>query len=262
MINNKISVFIITFNEENIISKCLEKLSFADEIIVVDSGSSDNTVEICKKFGAKIIFNKFENFGIQKQFALNETSNDWVLSLDADEVLSDKLIIEIGNLNLKSDFQGFKIPRTHFFLNKTFNYGSENKKPIVRLFNKKFGNFEPNKVHETIIVKGNVGILQNEMLHFTVDNIETAIKKNINYANLSGEFLFEKGKKTTIAKTIIKIPYEFLRVYLLQLNFLNGYQGFVWSIFSSFGSFLKYAKLYELQNKIIQPNVYKHHNNS
>ena len=246
----KISVFIITYNEEKIIEKCLEKLFFADEIVVVDSGSSDKTVSICEKFNAKIIYNKFENFGIQKQFALNQTKNNWVLSLDADEVLSDVLINEIKILNLDKDFQGYKIPRTHVFLDKIFKFGSENKKPILRFFNKKHGYFQENKVHETIIVNGKIGILKNEMLHFTVSDIATAIRKNINYAILSGEFAFEKGKKTSILKTIIKIPYEFIRVYFIQLNFLNGFQGFVWSVFSSFGSFLKFAKLLEiLSNK-------------
>ena len=96
---SKISVFIITFNEEKNIAKCLEKLHFADEIIVVDSASTDNTVAICKKFNAKVIYNDFENFGKQKQFALNQCNNDWVLSLDADEVLTDKLIVNESNIS-------------------------------------------------------------------------------------------------------------------------------------------------------------------
>lgn len=244
----KISVFIITYNEEKIISKCLEKLSFANEIIVVDSGSSDKTVTICEKFGAKVIYNKFENFGIQKQFALNQTSNDWVLSLDADEVLSDALVNEIQNLDLSSGFNAYKIPRTHIFLNKIFKFGSENKKPILRFFNKNFGKFNENKVHETIIVDSKLGFLKNEMLHYTVSDIAVASQKNLNYSLLSAEFAYEKGKKSSILITVLKIPYEFIRIYFIQLNFLNGYQGFVWSVLSSFGSFLKFAKLNELNS--------------
>jgi glycosyltransferase involved in cell wall biosynthesis len=244
--NQKISISIITFNEEKIISKCLEKLSWANEIVVVDSGSTDKTVEICKKFGANVIYNKFENFGIQKQFALNQTSNNWVLSLDADEVLSDELTSEIKNIVFTDEFDGYLIPRTHVFLNKIFKYGSENKKPILRLFNKQKGKFQENKVHETIEVQGKLGNLKNEMLHFTVSDIATAVRKNINYALLSGEFKKENNKKTSKFEVVFKLPYEFIRVYFLQRNFLNGYQGFVWSIFSSFGSFIKYAKLHEL----------------
>ena len=243
----KISVFIITFNEENIIGKCLEKLHFADEIIVIDSGSTDKTIGICQSFQAKVIINKFENFGVQKQFALNQTKNNWVLSLDADEILSDKLIFELQKFD--SNFEGYNIPRTHVFLNKIFKYGSENKKPILRFFNKNHGYFLQNKIHEKIIVNGNIGNFKNEMLHYTVFDIGKAFQKNVSYSILGGHFLFENNKKTSIFKTILKIPYEFLRVYFLQLNFMNGYQGFIWSINCSIGSFLKYAKLYELQNQ-------------
>lgn len=243
----KISVFIITLNEEKIIAKCLEKLFWADEIIVVDSGSIDKTVEICNQFGSKVIYNKFENFSLQKQLALDLTTNDWVLSIDADEVLSDALIQEIENNSFSDDIIGYKIPRTHVFLHKKFNFGSENKKPILRLFNKKFGRFTPNKIHETIVVSGRTAVLKNEMLHYTVFDIATAFKKCVNYATLGGELLFEKGKRTTVVKPIIKFPFEFLRVYLFQLNILNGYAGFIWSFLAAMGSFLKYATLLELQ---------------
>ncbi|MFK7060413.1 glycosyltransferase family 2 protein [Flavobacterium oreochromis] len=246
-----ISVFIITFNEEKIISKCLEKLDWVNEVIVIDSGSSDRTVSICEKYGVKVIYNKFENFGIQKQFALEQTTNRWVLSLDADEVLSDSLIEEIKKIDLeKTSKKGFLIPRTHVFLNKIFRHGNENKKPILRLFDKNNGCFTADKVHEVIKVEGALGVLSNEMLHYTVFDLSTAIQKQIKYSLLSGELFFEKGKKASLLKPFIKFPFEFIRVYFIQRNILNGYEGFVWSMFSAFGSFLKYAKLYDLhQNK-------------
>ncbi|OWP83947.1 glycosyl transferase [Flavobacterium davisii] len=246
-----ISVFIITFNEEKIIAKCLEKLYWASEILVIDSGSSDNTVAICKEYGAKVIYNKFENFGKQKQFALEQTTHTWVLSLDADEVLSDELINEIKELDLeKSSKNGFLIPRTHVFLNKVFQYGNENKKLILRLFNKSKGSFTPDRVHEVIKVEGSLGILFNEMLHYTVFDVSTAVQKQVKYSLLSGELLYEKGKKASLLKPFILFPFQFIRVYFIQCNILNGYEGFVWSMFSAFGSFLKYTKLYDLhQNK-------------
>lgn len=240
-----ISVFIIAFNEDKIIEKCLQKLTWADEIIVVDSGSTDNTVEICKKYGARVVYKKFENFGLQKQFALNQTKNDWVLSLDADEILSDELINEIQKLDL-CHVNGYLVPRTHVFLNKVFNFGSENKKPILRLFNKNYGKFTDSKVHEVIEVEGKIDLLKNEMLHYTVFDISTAIQKQVKYALLSGEILHEKNKKPSLLKTVFKFKFDFLRFYFFQRNFLNGYEGFVWSMFSAFGGFLKYAKLKEL----------------
>jgi len=246
---HKVSISIITYNEEKVIEKCLEKLYWADEIVVIDSGSTDNTVAICEKYKAKVIYNKFENFGLQKQFALNQTSNNWVLSLDADEVLSDELIVEIKALDF-SKATGIMIPRTHVFLNKIFRYGAESKRPILRLFNKQHGKFTDVKVHEVIQVEGNIITLKNEMLHYTVFDISTAINKQIKYALLSGELLFEKNKKPSTLKTVFKFKFDFIRYYFFQRNFLNGYQGFVWSMFSAFCGFLKYAKLKDLhQNK-------------
>lgn len=243
---HKISIFIITFNEAHIISKCLEKLKTFDEIIVVDSGSTDATVSICESFGAKVISHKFENFGLQKQFALEQTTHHWVLSLDADEVLSDALISEIHNINHTENIKAYTIPRTHVFLNKVFKNGAESKRPILRLFNKNFGKFTPNKVHETIEINGTIGKLQHEMLHYTVFDIATAAQKQIKYALLSGELLHEKKKKSSVLKIIIKFPFDFIRYYIFQRNFLNGYQGFTWSMFAAFSNYLKYAKLKEL----------------
>jgi glycosyltransferase involved in cell wall biosynthesis len=211
-----ISVFIIAFNEEKVIHRCLEQLHWADEIIVVDSGSTDKTISICEHFGAKVIFNKFIDFGKQKQFALDQTKNDWVLSLDADEVLSSELINELQSLDFLNSNDGYLIPRTHVFLNKIFKFGSENKKPILRFFKKSSGHFIQNKVHETIKVSGKIGVLKNEMLHFTVFDLSTAIQKQTRYSLLSGEFLFEKGKKGSLVKVIIKFPFEFIRVYFFQ----------------------------------------------
>jgi glycosyltransferase involved in cell wall biosynthesis len=251
--SQKISIFIITYNEEKIIEQCLKKLIWADEIIVVDSKSSDNTVAICEKYGAKVFLKDFENYGKQKQFALNKTKNNWVLSLDADEVLSDELINEIQSLDLnKNIFQGYLIPRTHIFLNKIFRYGSENKKPILRFFDKTKGSFIENKVHETIVVNGKLGKLNSEMLHFTVFDFGNAVQKQTKYSLLGGEFLFEKNKKVSIFKVIIKFPFEFIRVYFFQRNFLNGYEGFIWSMLASYSSFIKYAKLFDLNyNKLL-----------
>lgn len=247
--DNKISVFIITYNEENIIEQCLKKLLWADEIIVVDSKSTDNTTAICEKYGAKVFLKAFENYGKQKQFALNKTKNNWVLSLDADEILSDDLINEIKLLDLKNNnIQGYLIPRSHVFLNKIFRHGSENKKPILRFFDKTKGSFLENKVHEKIVVEGKLGKLKNEMLHYTVFDFGNAVQKQTKYSLLGGEFLFEKNKKISIFKISIKFPFEFIRVYFFQRNFLNGYEGFIWSMLASYSSFIKYAKLYDLNH--------------
>ena len=135
-------------------------------------------------------------------------------------------------------------------MNKVFKYGGENKRLILRIFNKKKGRFIPNKVHEVIEVEGKLGTLKNEMLHYTVSDFSEAITKEIKYSLLGGEFLFEKGKKASLFKIIVKLPFEFFKVYFLQLNLLNGFQGYVWAVTKSIGSMVKYIKLYELEHTI------------
>lgn len=235
----KISIFIISYNEENIISKCLEKLNWADEIVVVDSGSTDKTVAICESFGAKVIYNKFENFGKQKQFALNQTKNDWVLSLDADEVLSDDLINEIQNLKLSSTCYGYYIPRTHVFLNKIFKYGSESNKHILRFFNKKYGKFTDNMVHENLLIEGNTSKLKHDFLHYSYFSIEQYITKLNKYTTLYAQ---EKNKKFSGLTILVKTKFEFFKKYFLDRNFLNGKEGFYWAVFSAYYMFTKLVK--------------------
>ena len=253
--NQKISVFIITLNENQNIARCLEKLFWADEIIIVDSGSIDETVEIGLLYNAKIIFHKFDNFGKQKQFALAQTKNDWVLSIDADEVLSDSLINEIQNTVFTAEFVGYTIPRTHVFLGKIFRFGAENERPILRLFNKKNGFFIENKIHETIVVNGKIAKYKNEMLHYSGEQLTKVVAKCFSYALLNGELMFAKGKRTFFVKLMVKFPFEFVRVFLYHRNFLNGYQGFLWSMFSALGSFLKYVNLWELQRNSVNSSA-------
>lgn len=240
-----ISICIIAFNEEKIIAKCLEKVTWADEIIVVDSGSTDATISICESFGAKVIYHKFENFGLQKQFALSQTKNDWVLSLDADEVLSDALISEIKNLNLSSSCNGYLIPRTHVFLNKVFKHGSESNKHILRFFNKKYGKFTTNKVHENLIIEGNTSKLKNDFLHYSYFSVTQYIAKLNKYTSLYAE---EKNKKFPILLILIKTKFEFFKKYILDRNFLNGKAGLYWSFFSAYYMFTKMVKSNEHYN--------------
>ena len=248
--NNKISVFIITYNEEEIIAKCLEKLNLADEIIVVDSGSYDKTVSICEAFGAKIIYRKFDNFGMQKQFALNQTKNDWVLSLDADEVLSDALIAEIQNLNLFNNIKAYQIKRKHVFMKKIFNYGNESNRLIVRLFNKKHGKFNLQEVHESIEIEGKIGKLNHAFMHYSYPSINQYIEKLNLYTSLYAKNQSNSVKKFSTIKIIFKTNFEFIKQYFLNKNFLNGKEGLYWSVLCAHYTFIKCIKT----NELIQSN--------
>ena len=243
-----LSVIIIVYNEARIIEECLKKLYWAEEIIVIDSGSTDSTVAICEKYNAKVIFNKFVDYGTQKNFAVAQTSHDWILSLDADEVLSDELIGEIKNqfeLN-RTEFSGYYINCRHVFLGRVFKYGNESSRSVLRLFNKKRGQFNNNSVHESVHVNGRTHHLKNVYLHYTSDSLNGYINKLNKYTQLYAENKFKKNKKYSLFEIIIKTKFEFIKKYFLELNFLNGKEGFYWSYFSAFYTAVKCIKTNEL----------------
>ena len=247
----KISCVIITFNEGKNIRRCLDALKWCDEIIVVDSGSTDETLEICKGFHSKIHYKDFNGFGEQKRFAVSLAENDWVLNIDADEVVSDALKNEIISEMSKSEleFAGYYLPRSLFFLGRRFKYGKESKEYYLRLFNKKYGNFSEDKIHEKVIVNGRTKKLNDELLHYSYTSLYQYFEKFNSYTTKASEELFEKGKKKSLVLTMVSFPVYFFKNYFLNGNVLNGKQGFLWALFSSFYPIVKYAKLWALYNK-------------
>lgn len=245
----------ITFNEERIIEKCLKSLLWADEIIVVDSGSTDATLAICEKYGAQIFHNDFKGFGEQKQYALEKTKNNWVLNIDADEILSDDLVEEIkGILKNTPTADGYFIKGKQVFLDKVFNYGPESKHFFLRLFKKDLGAFDGKKVHESIILNGNTAKLTHNFLHFKTRSLDVYVEKLNTYATIYAEGEYLKNKKHTIFEIYIKVKFEFLKKYLLELNFLNGKEGFYWAFLASYYLGLKYMKANE-QYKIVKKQL-------
>src|SRR5579871_6661199 len=169
----KISVVIITYNESRIIRRTFSRLWWCDEIIIVDSHSTDDTAAICRELGCRVFLKPFEGYGAQKQFAVSMAKNDWVLNLDADEVLSDKLIFEIGQeFLMEPNYSGFEIPMNLVFLGKEFRYGRESGRCFLRLFRKSKGMFNDAKVHERVEIKGPVCRLRNPLHHFSYDDLE------------------------------------------------------------------------------------------
>jgi len=245
-----VSVAIITKNEEKNISKCLESLLWADEIIVVDSGSTDKTIDICKKYKCKIIQTDWKGFGKNKQYAVKHTSNDWVLSLDADEIVSPSLakaIIKTVKLNEKL---GYRIKRNSFYLGKLIKFsGWQNDYPL-RLFNKKYGNFNDFSVHESVIMPEEVvAKINSPIIHFPYNKIEDHLNKINNYSSLAAENLLTKDKTIFYPYAFIAGAFKFLRVYFLKLGFLDGKEGLILAILSAYYVFLKYIKLWLMKNK-------------
>ncbi len=245
----KISAFIITKNEEKNIEDCLKSLSWVNEIVVVDDFSEDSTEAICKNYNVKFIKNKFISFKEQKSFAMSNTSNEWVLEIDADERASDEMKKEIENLiddDLKK-YDGFEFKRKNYLRGKWLKFGAQYPDYKLRLYNKKRGNWSENKVHERFIVNGASKRLKGDILHFQDVDLKKLISKTINYSFLSAQELFKKGKKAKWHHYTIRPLYTFFYRYFFRLGFLDGLEGFIISVVGAIGTFSKYMFLKEME---------------
>lgn len=246
----KVSAVIITLNEERIIQRTLSRLYWCDEIIIVDSFSTDKTIAICKQFGCKIFSRQFDGYGSQKQYAVSMASNDWILCLDADEVLTGALVQEIiAATEKETPYAGFSFPMNMVFLNKEFTHGRESGRYFLRLFNRQKGGFTNDKVHEGIQLNGPIKKMHHLVQHYSYSSINQYLEKFNRYSSYSAEMAFKKGKKKSMAALLIAIPYNFFKYYILERNFLNGPKGLYWSILSAYYHFAKYLKINELQQK-------------
>ncbi len=248
---NKISCVIITFNEEENIRRALNSVKWCDEIVVVDSDSTDKTIEICEEYNCRIHKKEFNGYGEQKRYVVSLAGNDWILSIDADEVVSDELCNEIKNIfnddEIKID--GFFIPRSLIFLGKHFKHGRESKEYYLRLFDKKCGNFSSDKVHERVKLNGNTQKLNGTLHHYSYTNIEQYFNKFNSYTSNAAQVLFDEGNKgRNVVSIVLSFPVYFFKNYFIYRNFLNGTQGFLWALFSSWYPVVKYAKLWALRN--------------
>ena len=245
----QLSVVLITLNSEKTIAKTLEAVAWADEIILVDSGSTDKTLKIAQQFKAKVIYRAFDGYGSQKNFATTQASNDWILSLDDDEILTPELQKEIQSLDLqKSDFQGFRVPRSLIFLGKLLRFSGEYRRLTLRLFNRKYGNWNAEYVHESVEVGGKVDVLKNQILHDSYRDLTDYFNKFNKYTSLGAKTLAERGKTVSTFKIISRFPTTFLKIYFLKGSCLDGYAGFIWALLTAINPVVKYAKLREIRN--------------
>jgi glycosyltransferase involved in cell wall biosynthesis len=237
------SIVLATFNEEKNLSACLESTKeIADEIIIVDGTSTDKTVEIAKRFGAKVIVRENPKiFHINKQIAIDAATKDWIIQLDADEHLSEESIKEIKEITKDTDFNGFWIPRKNFFLGRFLRKGGQYPDYTLRVYRKGKGRLPQKDVHEQAEVEGNVGYLKEPMLHFPYENFSAYYMKWKRYNSIFADQIKEerKGKKI-IGKClmffdylIVKPIYWFLMTFIRHKGFVDSWQGFVFSFFSS-----------------------------
>ena len=240
-----VSAVIITFNEEDNLRLSLPKLYWCDEIIIVDCGSNDNTVKICNQYQCNIHYRMFDDYSRQKKYAVSLAKNDWVLCLDADETLSDKLVEELKIEMCAPVADGYLMPLALIFMGKEFRYGKEAHHHFLRLFNREKGTFNDNMLHEKIAVKGNTKKLSNKVYHYSYKSIEHYFYKFNRYSSKGAEMALIKGKQRSSLAIVLSIPFYFCKYYFLERNFMNGLHGFSWSVLSAYYHFVKYLKLRE-----------------
>jgi glycosyltransferase involved in cell wall biosynthesis len=246
MATTPISVTIITLNEESNLPRTLASLKWAEEVIVVDSGSTDRTVEIAKQFGAKTLHNSWRGYGQQKNFAQRQATHNWVLNVDADEVVSPELAQEIRQtVESAPAFYGFQMPRKTFYLGRWIKHGGWYPNYLVRLSDKRFAAWTEPSVHEELQVQGEVGRLQEPILHYAFSSIQDQILTNLRFSTLGSQDLKRIGQRPSLRKLIFKPIGKFFETYLLKGGFRDGLAGLIISVNAAHSMFLKYAYLLE-----------------
>jgi glycosyltransferase involved in cell wall biosynthesis len=251
-----ISVTIITLNEGDNIARAMNSVKWADEIIVIDSGSTDGTVEIAQKLGARVIHNPWPGYGKQKNFAQAATAHDWVLNIDGDEMVPDPLKDEILNAladvaSGKSQAKGFRFPRKNFYLGRWIAHGGWYPNYLVRLADKRCSAWSEPNVHEALEVRGEVATLSAPLHNYSFPSIQDQILTNLRFSKLGCEDLRSKGKEASVIKLLLKPIGKFIETYILKRGFLDGLPGLIISVNAAHSMFLKYAYLCEAQ--IIEP---------
>ncbi len=257
----KISAVIIAFNEADKIAAAIKSVCWADEILVVDSDSTDRTREISEQLNARVLVKKWAGFSAQKQFAADRAAHDWIFSLDADERVSDQLQAEILRLKDLPETElanGYRIPRLSFYMNRPIRHGGWYPDWQLRFFDRRKGGWKPVLIHESVEMANNsrVGKLSGDILHYSVEDASHHHRMiGTRYAPLAAEQMFERGKRASKRRILTAGATAFLQTYILKGGFLDGLAGFAIARFAAHHAFLKYLLLWELQNpKITQPS--------
>lgn len=246
-----LSAVIIACNESARIRDCLASVSFADEILLVDSGSEDDTREIALSMGARVVDQDWLGYGPQKQFAVEQAGYDWVYCLDADERVTEELqksILEVLE-DASEAVSAYEHPRRNHFLGQPLFHGEGYPDMSLRLFDRRHARWSTDSVHEKVDADGEVGRLSGDLLHLSEDGIADYLRKQDHYTTLQAQILFERGKKIGGSKLVFSPLLRFIKFYVLRQGFRDGVPGLIHILIGCFNSFTKYAKLVELQKK-------------
>jgi len=241
-----ISAIVITHNEERNIGRCLASVApIAEQIVVVDSKSSDRTVELARKFTPEVHVREWSGYARQKQWALDRCRHEWIFWVDADEEVSVDLREEIRALDFTRD--GYRVPRKVWYLGRWIRHCGWYPGYVLRLFRRDRGSFDDRLVHERVKLNGSVAHLSGPLYHYSYRDIAHHLAKMNEFTSLAAEQLYREGRRTSPPELVARSVSRFLRMYTLQRGFLDGAAGLVVSVLGGYYVFLKYAKLYEKQ---------------
>jgi len=239
----KITATIITLNEERNIARAIESLRCSDEILIVDSGSVDRTVELAEKLGARVIEAGWRGFAGQKNWAAEQATHDWILSLDADEALSEGLEAEIWNLKKSGPrYDAYTMPRLARYLGRWILHSGWYPDRKIRLYDRRTATWVGDFVHESVRVSGRLGHLQSNILHFTCESLAEHVKTMDRYTTLAAQELVARKVKVPLWRLMLDPPWTFAKSYVVHLGFLDGPEGLMIAYMAAFYSFLKYSK--------------------
>jgi glycosyltransferase involved in cell wall biosynthesis len=239
-----LAVTVISKNEVDFIGICLDSVKWADEIIVVDSGSTDGTVELCRGYTDKIMLTDWPGFGPQKNRALAMATSEWVLSLDADEQVSPELKQEILSvISAPGDYVAFDLPRRSSYCGRRIRHSGWWPDYVTRLFRRGSARFSNDLVHERLIVNGHIGRLREPLIHVAFENLEDVLGTMNRYSTMGARMMHDRAKKATMATALLHGFWSFFHTYVVRAGFLDGREGFMLAISNAEGTYYKYLKL-------------------
>jgi glycosyltransferase involved in cell wall biosynthesis len=250
--NNNLSIVIICKNEKGNIERVLQSaVTITTDIVLYDSGSTDGTLEVLKHFPVRVHQGSWFGFGKTKRHVVSLAKNDWVLCIDADEALDEELQKSLQQLSFKDSHTVYQIRFKNLLGNKHLRWGEWGGDKHIRLFNRQVVNWDEAIIHERLIIppSANVKLLCGSVLHRTMKDTVEYSQKMVNYALLNAEKYFQQGKKATWVKRYLASPFSFLKHYVFQLGFLDGWEGLLSARMTAFYTFLKYGRLHELWRK-------------
>ena len=242
-----LSAVIITLNAGHCLEPCLQSVRFADEVLIVDAGSIDDTLAIAARYGARVVTEVWRGFGRQKQFAVELARHDWVLCVDADERVSPELAKNIEAELDQPRFSVYRVARCNRFLGRWLRHGEGYPDWNLRLFDRRHAQWAPVPVHEHVVTERMVGTLAGDLLHESQDTLGSYLDKQNRYTSLQAHKLFEEGARVGVMRLTLSPVLRFVKFYFFRAGFRDGVAGFIHIAIGCFNSFVKYAKLLDLR---------------